>query len=295
MVSVETSKEWSAQGSTDASERTYRSVKAALSRSGELNALNIEVFLQGSYANHTNTRGDSDVDVVVMLKSTYTPDTSRLSVTELANYEKHWTPASTSADQLRAMVQRALVAHYGGSRVEAKDKCLKIEGQSGYVDADVVPALQQRLFTSFPSDGRASWVEGTSIKPLSGGRIVNFPKEHRSNGEEKNAASNGYYKPAVRQVKRLRRAAVDQGLLSKKDAPGYLLECLVSNVPDSNFVYGDAERLARVISHLAAFTPSDLKLSMWSGDRVTRLFVDDPGHHDEYLSSRVLKTLEGLL
>lgn len=37
----------------------------------ELNEMNIQVFMQGSYANNTNVWTESDVDVCIMLKDTF--------------------------------------------------------------------------------------------------------------------------------------------------------------------------------------------------------------------------------
>lgn len=282
---------WVSQGSIDSSKKTYDSVKAALSRSKELQFIDYEVFLQGSYANSTNTRGDSDVDVVVMMTSTFMPDITRLSIAEKGYHQRNRIPGTTHASQFRDIVERAMRDYYGNGRVEPKEKCIRVLKTAGYVDADVVPAMQHRLFTSYSASGVASWIEGISIQPLLGGRIVNYPKEHIRNGQAKNSAANGNYKATVRQVKRLRRRAVDLGLLGPKDAPGYLLECLVSNVPDTFFISDPSERLVKVLAYLSIFSADALHSSMWSGDRVHKLFEDDPGGHNQYTAKRVIDVL----
>lgn len=132
---------WTAPGAQDAAQRTYASVRAALKGSPSLNGLDYEVFLQGSYANHTNTRGDSDVDIVVMLKTTFMPETRLLPAADLARYEAYRTPGTVHADEFRTRVHRALVAYYGATAVEPKNKCLKIPKHGNLVDADVVPCL----------------------------------------------------------------------------------------------------------------------------------------------------------
>lgn len=286
---------WAQQGSVDASRRTYASVREALSRSSELQRIDYEVFLQGSYANNTNTRGDSDVDVVVMMTSTFMPETTRLTALERSYYARDRIPGTTSAPELRDMVGRALRSYYGAGRVESKNKCIKVAKREGYVDADVVPALQHRLLTSYNSIAASNWIEGISITPLQGDRIVNYPKEHIKNGQAKNATAGGYYKQAVRQVKRLRRKAVDFGLLSRTDAPGYLLECLVSNVPDHLFVADTSQRLRNIVAYLTFFKPESLLEMMWSGDRIHKLFDDDPGEHNQCTAARVLDVLWKLL
>lgn len=50
---------------------TINMIKSAVNGCVELKDLSIEVFVQGSYANNTNVRTNSDVDVCVMLTSTF--------------------------------------------------------------------------------------------------------------------------------------------------------------------------------------------------------------------------------
>lgn len=233
--------------------------------------------------------------MVVMLTSTFMPETSRLSPSEQQIYESNRTPGTTSAPDFRAMVERALYNYYDAGRVDRKNKCIKVKKRDGYVDADVVPAMQQRLLTSYPSAGSANFIEGISITPLRGSRIVNYPQEHIKNGQAKNTLAGGNYKSAVRQVKRLRRKAVSLGLLGPDLAPGYLLECLVSNVPNHLFVSDSSDRLLKVMHHLSGFNAAQLHEAMWSGDRVHKLFVNDPGNHNQYTAERILSVLWDLL
>jgi hypothetical protein len=284
-------KAWTEPGAQDAAKRTYDSVKAALARSAEVARYDVDVFLQGSYANATNTRGDSDVDIVVMMRSAYMPDLSQLNPLEQLWYRNAHIPATTTLQGLRTAVTNALNNYYAATRVHPRDKCIRVEKRDGYVDADVVPAQEYRLYTSFPATGAARWVEGISIEPLSGGRIVNYPKEHIDNGQTKNKRCGELYKPTVRQIKRLRRAAVDRALLGPKDAPGYLLECLTYNVPADAFVSDDTRRVYNALLWLTKFSPSGLASNIRSCDNVHWLFKTDPGKHNEHNAHRVLKVL----
>ena len=55
-------------------ENAERAVRKAIDASAKLNTRNIEVFVQGSYANRTNVRQDSDVDICVLCNDTFFPD-----------------------------------------------------------------------------------------------------------------------------------------------------------------------------------------------------------------------------
>ena len=50
---------------------TIAMIKSAVNSCSDLDDLTIDIFVQGSYANNTNVRTNSDVDVCVMLTSTF--------------------------------------------------------------------------------------------------------------------------------------------------------------------------------------------------------------------------------
>ena len=150
---------WTSPGSDSTAKKTYASIKAALE---PVRAdLSLDIYLQGSYANATNIRGDSDVDVVAQSDRTFVSNASRLSAAARQRYDSVYSPATYHARELRRDVKNALVEYYGAPWVSDKDKCIKVAKRRGYVDADVVPAFQYRFFrSSNPADIRRGWVEG---------------------------------------------------------------------------------------------------------------------------------------
>ena len=228
------------------------------------------------------------MDVVARSDRTFRSNKARLSAGARQRYDRIYSPATYRAAELRRDVKRALVEYYGARWVSEKDKCLKVAKRSGYVDADVVPAFQYRYFrSSNPSDIRRDWVEGIIIYPRSGGTIINYPKEHIRNGQAKNKACGGRYKSTVRQIKRLRNRAVAEGRIKKSESPGYLLECMTYNVPNSMFISNDSDRLLKVVSHLK----STDKSGFISCDRIHTLFGTDPGNFSTSQAQRVADAL----
>ncbi|MDP1851972.1 MAG: nucleotidyltransferase [Candidatus Planktophila sp.] len=294
-ISVQDLSQWTTPGSNATATKTYDSVKSALDRSTELDSLDTGTFLQGSYANSTNTRGDSDVDVVVMLKSSFIPDLRKLTTVEKSTYESRHQDSTETAATFRTKIERALVAYYGSGRVRSKDKCLYVPKEDGYVDADVIPAIQVRKFTSYPIVGEPTFTEGIRIAPLTGGTIVNYPKEHIQNGYSKNKRTNDVYKPTVRQIKRLRRFAVDQGRMREDGTSSYVLECLVYNVPDEFFVSDDGIRVQRIMKWLSSHTAEELHSDFVSCDEIHTLFETDPGKHNQYTAANALSAMYGML
>jgi len=60
-------------------------------------------------------------------------------------------------------------------------------------------------------------------------QVINFPKAHYENGVLKHKNSNKWYKPVVRLFKNC------CGSISCDKTPSYFLECMIFNVPNSNF------------------------------------------------------------
>ena len=52
-------------------ENTIKMIKDAIRSHNELSLMTYEIFAQGSYANNTNVRQNSDIDICVMLTSTF--------------------------------------------------------------------------------------------------------------------------------------------------------------------------------------------------------------------------------
>jgi predicted nucleotidyltransferase len=85
---------WSNQGATGSAAATYESIRRALTAATAPRAVRgAEIYLQGSYKNDTNVRGDSDVDIVVQLNDTTYSNSTRLSADDRARYEAGFTRA----------------------------------------------------------------------------------------------------------------------------------------------------------------------------------------------------------
>lgn len=226
---------WSNQGATTKSQNTYASIQNAL-RSLFVKP---EIYLQGSYANSTNIRADSDVDIVAELTSVEWsnahsfPEYQRSANGDTGkSVEEYWR-------EFRASVISALTAHYGSGAVEAKNRCVRVSGSSGRLPADVVVCLTYRHYTRYYSAYDSKSGLGITFLDLETNRwINNFPKLHKDNGSAKNSYSRtrNNYKPTIRMFKNARNRLIRDGNLSENTAPSYFVECLFYNVPDSKFV-----------------------------------------------------------
>jgi tRNA nucleotidyltransferase (CCA-adding enzyme) len=98
---------WSRQGAVTTAKATHESIRNALTAfSSPIRQMfadgSAEIYLQGSYKNDTNIRGDSDVDIVAELNTTF--------YSNLTEQEKQYLslgPAVYSLNQFRAGILQA--------------------------------------------------------------------------------------------------------------------------------------------------------------------------------------------
>ena len=267
---------WSHQGATTTAMATHKSIRTALEAdSSPVRYKGIDIFLQGSYKNTTNIRGDSDVDVVVQLNDTFHRDLTNLSDYERSLYESAHSAADYHWKDLRADVITALEKYYGSWMIDPGNKAIEVAGESGRLSAHVVPCLQYRLYHHFWSEDDQEYTEGIVLYTDQENRqIINFPKPHYDNGAAKNATmrTNGWYKPTVRMFKNARTYLVGQGVISEDLAPSYFLECLLYNVPDSAFQTDFQTAFYQVINWL---NNADLSRCICQNEQLD-LFGDSP-------------------
>ena len=243
---------WSHQGAVTTAKQTHESIRKALDPHTWPTGVKYEVYLQGSYKNTTNIRGDSDVDVVAQLNSTFQSDLSELSDYQKILHKQVHPDATYLWENFRTDVIAALRNYFGYSAVDdTGNKSLKVVGNSNRLPADVVACIEYRKYKYFNSVNDQDYVEGMLFYTLREGReVVNFPKVHYQNGTEKNGRTFSRYKPTIRIFKNARTHLVKQGIISKELAPSYFLECLLYNVPDEKFTSNCQNTFCNVVNWL---------------------------------------------
>lgn len=219
---------WSHQGAFSTAKTTADSIKNALTANNWPSGCDYEIYLQGSYKNDTNIRGDSDVDVVAQLNSTF--------YSNLNEEQKRYlglTPATYEWQSFKIDTLNALKKYYGLNVVTEGNKSIKIAANSGRLPADVVVCAKYREYNTVNlydyTEGMVFWTKDTSRK------VVNYPKIHYENGVNKHQATNKWYKPTVRIIKNIRTFLENSQVISKTLAPSYFVECLLYNVPNNCF------------------------------------------------------------
>ena len=175
---------WSHQGSITNSANTGNSIKNAIDNyHGFPAGISYNVYLQGSYKNSTNIYGDSDVDVVVELTSSFYNN-----LTEEQKAYLRLTSASYGYFNFRNDVETCLREYYGSENVVTGNKVFKIKPNSNRLPADVLVCSEYRLYYGSLQDVRYySGIAFYTRNPQQ--RIINFPKQHSDNATAKHQST----------------------------------------------------------------------------------------------------------
>jgi hypothetical protein len=276
---------WSHQGAVTTAKATHESIRNALNSYEWPNGVDFEVYLQGSYKNDTNTRGDMDVDLVVQLNSTFfynnlSEEQKKYLGLSLASYE--W-------NDFRSDVLSALKGYYGSLVITEGNKSIKVKAGGGRLPADVVVCAQYRKYRSPNS---YDYVEGVTFWTKNENRqIINYPKIHYDNGVSKHQKTNNQYKPTVRVFKNIRNYLEENYHISDSLAPSYLLECLLYNVPNDKFIGNYRDVFCNILNWL---NKANLEAFVCQNEQL-KLFGDTPEQWSIYDAERFIQKLIKLL
>ena len=118
-----------------------------------------DFYLQGSYRNDTNIRGDNDVDVVLELTSTINYDASSLSQYDRSSLAASFQPVTYDWNDFRRETLKALEGGLGSGMVTQGNKSIKLKADPPRLAADVVVCMEHRRYSSLYSyaEGITFW------------------------------------------------------------------------------------------------------------------------------------------
>ena len=210
----------------------------------------IKLLVQGSYANNTNVRASSDVDVAVIQEDVFYTEYR----SGIAKEDYGFTSSNYSARQYKKDIYDDLTNYFGSGNVLWNNKCLSIEGNGYRADSDAVPARRNRDYTSDYRRDTENYISGICIVPDLGDPVINYPEQHIENGRNKNNATNSYYKKNVRILKKIRYLMKDNGIISADKVSSFMLESLLWNIPNNIFIADEnyLDRFKRIINYIKA-------------------------------------------
>ncbi len=240
-------------------ENAESQIRKAIQSSTKLQNRDIRVYTQGSYRNRVNVRKDSDVDIGIVCFDSFFPHYPDDNVKVQLN--KSFSDGTYTYSTFKNEIEEALVARFGRDAVKRSSKSFDIKENTYRVESDVAAFFEHRRYTS-----TSSYLSGVEMRPDDGKPHIvrNWPEQHYANGVSKNDVTARRYKRVVRILKTLSNEMAENGIESAKDAPSFLVECLVFNAPDTSFEYSDFKPMVRsVLASLFNNTINDEKCSEW--------------------------------
>lgn len=236
--------------------KAQQEIKNAITSSLILKEKKIKTFGQGSYANDTNVKNNSDVDINVCLE-----ESVFVKLPENKTYEDlGYRDSSYKFSQYRKDVYDALVEYFGEESISDNSKCITIIPNSTRVEIDVVPTFKYIRY-----DSENSKVEGVKFISSDSETIINYPLAHIENGKNKNSNTQKRFKRLTRIYRNIRYKMLDDNIVVSDNITSFLLECLVFNVPDN--IFNDHETWTERLKHSIIFlyneTKNETKCDNW--------------------------------
>lgn len=221
-------------------EHARSAVYQALQAGGILSSDKYEVFAQGSYANNTNVRNYSDVDINVCYTDAFYFDLPY----GVSREEYGFTgDVQYSYSRFKDDIESMLVSRFGRNQVQRKNKCLHVVENTYRAEIDVVPTWLYRNYKS-----RWDYNQGVALYPdNSYTKVINYPKQHLENGIVKNNATSRRFKKTVRIVKNLKYKMESDGYYRNDKITSFLIESLIYNLGDGYFNQSEWNELLKVV------------------------------------------------
>lgn len=185
------------------------------------------MFGQGSYANNTNVRLNSDIDINVCYTDAFYYNVPEGRTGGDYGYNN---PVSYSFQLFKNDIEKMLVSFYGRMDVIRENKCITVKGNTNRIQIDVVPTWKYRRHDYA---NNRNYVERVVLYADDNqySKIVNYPKQHTRNGIEKNTDTLRRYKRLTRIFKNIHIKMAKDNYHSNENITSFLLECLAFNVP----------------------------------------------------------------
>jgi len=205
-------------------------LRKALSNSTIIQSSCYDIFGQGSYANSTNIRQNSDIDINVCYTNAFYYEIPKDKIKSDYGFNN---PVDYSFQKYKDDIEKMLVAYYGCSEVIRNNKCITVKGNTNRIEIDVVPTWKHRdyNYTNMEyAEGVVLWPDNQNEK------IINYPKQHIANGKTKNSQVLKRFKRLTRIFKNICIKMKDDNYHSNENISSFLLECLAYNTPNAIYV-----------------------------------------------------------
>jgi hypothetical protein len=184
----------------------------------------VTLLLQGSYANDTCVKKDSDVDLAVIYENVFRSEYA--DGADGSTY--HFRDAIFDLAKFKDEVYQKLLEKYENA-VQKKNKSICVVGNSSRKDCDVVPCQRYKNFKALNSKDPSKFARGIYIQTDDGMPIINYPELHYDNERTMDEQTHKSYKKMVRIFKCMANALEVDNMLPKS-VSSFKIECSLYNV-----------------------------------------------------------------
>jgi len=250
------------------------------------NQYDLTIFVQGSHANNTNVKGDSDIDIAVVRENVFRGEYR----TGISGKNYGFQPATHDALEFKKIIFKALYDKFGNDTVR-KNKSILIKGNYSRKQADVVPSLRYRNYKQDYYNDENNFKPGVLITTDDGQEIINYPEIHLENGRRKNINTNYYFKKIVRIMKELKYLMEEEGYNSASKINSFLIESLLWNVPDVLFLNEEeySAKFIGIVNYLLDNKESIIQFKEVNG---IKLLIEDDEERLEISKNFLIDLLE---
>lgn len=203
-------------------------------------------LVQGSFANATCIRQESDLDIAIISEGTfrgeYRPGKSA------ADYG--FVNSSFNILDFKNKIRDIL--RNNGFNAKNGNKCINVDfNESNKKSFDLVPCLRYRDYRRDYYDNPNNYQYGILIRTSDGKERINYPEQSILNSTDKNKDTDFYYKKVVRILKNIKKDMEDDNIQIAKDISSFELECLIYNVPNRYFSKAINVDQAQQLKHIS--------------------------------------------
>lgn len=245
----------------------------------------ITIFLQGSYANNTNIKAESDVDVAVVKEMPFNVHYRTTQPSPQSDDTFNFVNAKPEYVSFKDRVEECLDQRFPG-QVQRHNKSIKVKGNTYRKDADTVPASRYRNYVYNYSNDPDEYIGGILIKSDQNEIIVNYPEQHIIEGRKKNVATNHAYKRQVRIMKSINKEMENFNYSTATNMSSFGLESLTWNIPDEVFNRYTSLRyvFGEVVKYLSAHTQDFASYKEANGIKLLCTDYDEVRKYKEFVN-----------
>jgi hypothetical protein len=143
---------WTHLGSVQQSHTTYQSIKNVLEHKDApySSSRRVDSFLQGSYCNDTNIRGDSDVDIVLRTRDFFHYNIDALPEPQKTEFKRIYpNPSEYKLTDFKKDVVNWLGQHYAGDLDTSGEKALRLRQNGNRRSSDILLVAPHKRYTRY--------------------------------------------------------------------------------------------------------------------------------------------------